>query len=162
MKVLGVKIPKEISKLCMPAKVYLVLAMISVIFYLMSMFSVHETVIEAEPEGEGVHRYTMMGLLMKLIFTILWIYILNYICKFKYGKRIAWFIVLLPFFFMALILIGMLCAVSFIALQTKKVNGLKRELELEKQKPPDKIIKKESKGDEIGYDSPLLLGSNGF
>ena len=100
-----------------------------------------------------------MGFFMKILFTILWVYILNYICKFKYGKKIAWFIVLLPFFFMALILIGMLCAVSFIALQTKKVNGLKKELEIVKQRPPEKIVKKESKGGDTGYDSPLLSGS---
>ena len=153
------KLPKAIRKLCMPAKVYLVLATISLIIYFISMINVHETVLEAEPEGEGIHHYTMMGFFMKIIFTILWIYILNYICKFKYGKKIAWFIVLLPFFFMALILIGMLCAVSFIALQTKKVNGLKKELEIQKQKPPAKIIKKESKGGDTGYGSPLLSGS---
>tara|TARA_B100000963_G_C22623641_1_gene671219 strand:+ start:940 stop:1344 length:405 start_codon:yes stop_codon:yes gene_type:complete len=128
------KLPKEIRKLCNPAKVYLLLSMISVIIYLISMFNMHSTIIEAEPEGEGVHRYTLMGLFMKIIFMILWVYILNYICQFKYGKKIAWFIVLLPFFFMGLLLIGMLCAISFIALQTKKVNGLQKELEVEKKK----------------------------
>ena len=57
------KLPKAISKLCMPAKVYLVLAMISLIIYFVSMINVHETVLEAEPEGEGIHHYTFIGLL---------------------------------------------------------------------------------------------------
>jgi len=121
------KLPSEITKLCMPAKVYLFLSLISVLFYLISMFNINTTIVAAEPEGDGVHNYTMMGLLLKLFFTILWVLLLNYICKFKYGKKIAWFIVLLPFFFMGLMLIGVMCAVSFIALQTDKVKGLQQQ-----------------------------------
>ena len=128
MKLLGLKMPDIIMNLCKPAQVYLVLSLISVIFYLISMSDVNNKVLEVEPEGEGIHHYTSGGLLVKIIFTILWIYLLNYICQFKYGKKIAWFIVLLPFFFMGLMLIGLLCAVSFIALQTSKNKGLKKEL----------------------------------
>ena len=87
----------------------------------------NETVLEAEPEGGGIQHYTFFGLVIKILFTILWIYILNYICQFKHGKKIAWFIVLLPFFFMGLMLIGLLCAVSFISLQTQKAKTLKKE-----------------------------------
>ena len=128
MKLLGFKIPDIIMNLCTPAQVYLVLSLISIILYLISMSDVNNKVLEAEPNGEGIHYYTSGGLLVKIIFTILWIYLLNYICQFKYGKKIAWFIVLLPFFFMGLMLIGLLCAVSFIALQTSKNKGLKKEL----------------------------------
>ena len=64
-----------------------------------------------------------------MIFTILWIYLLNYICQFKYGKKIAWFIVLLPFFFMGLMLIGLMCAVSFIALQSTKNKELQKKID---------------------------------
>jgi hypothetical protein len=134
MKILGITIPSEVAKLCTPAQVYLVLSLISVLIYIISMINVHDTVLEAEPEGGGVHHYTMGGLLVKVLFTLLWIYILNYICKFKHGKKIAWFIVLLPFFFMGLMLIGMLCAVSFIALQSKKTKGLENQLVVEKKK----------------------------
>ena len=35
----------------MPAKVYLVLSIISIILYMISMSNVHETVINADPEG---------------------------------------------------------------------------------------------------------------
>ena len=128
MKIAGFKLPDMITKLCKPAQVYLLLSLISVMFYLASMLDVNDKVLEAEPEGEGIHHYTSGGLVVKIMFTILWIYLLNYICQFKYGKKIAWFIVLLPFFFMALMLIGLLCAVSFIALQTSKNKILKKEL----------------------------------
>tara|TARA_B100001123_G_C15090981_1_gene939641 strand:- start:640 stop:1014 length:375 start_codon:yes stop_codon:yes gene_type:complete len=92
------------------------------------MSNVHETVINADPEGDGVEQYTLHGLIINIIFTIVWIIILNYICQFKYGKKIAWFIVLLPFFFMALIFIGVMCALSFIALQTERTKSLQKEL----------------------------------
>ena len=138
------RLPSVINNLCMPAKVYLVLSIISIILYMVSMYNVHDTIIEADPDGDGVEQYTQHGLIMNIIFTIVWIVILNYICKFKYGKKIAWFIVLLPFFFMGLMLIGVMCALSFIALQTEKTKSLKRELNIERQKqipnekPPEK------------------------
>ena len=128
MKIVGFKIPDIIAKLCKPAQIYLLLSLISVTFYLVSMSDVNNKVLEAEPEGEGIHHYTSGGLVIKIIFTILWIYLLNYICQFKYGKKIAWFIVLLPFFFMGLMLVGLLCAVSFIALQTSKNKVLQKKL----------------------------------
>jgi len=128
MKILGLPIPDTIMKMCKPAQVYLILSLISMTLYLISMLNVHDKVLDVEPEGEGIHYYTLSGLVIKVIFTILWIYLLNYICQFKYGKKIAWFIVLLPFFFMGLMLIGMLCAVSFIALQSTKNKDLQKKL----------------------------------
>ena len=128
MKVLGIPIPEMIMKLCKPAQVYLILSLISLTLYVVSMLNVHDQVLEVEPEGEGIHHYTLSGLVVKMIFTILWIYLLNYICQFKYGKKIAWFIVLLPFFFMGIMLIGLMCAVSFIALQSTKKKNYKKNL----------------------------------
>ena len=125
MKVIGFTVPEIVAKLCKPAKVYLVLSLISIIIYLISMSSVRETVLEAEPNQKDLQYYTATGLAIKMLFTVVWIYILNYICQFKYGKKIAWFIVLLPFFFMGLMFIGVLCAMSFIALQTKKAQDIK-------------------------------------
>ena len=129
MKILGFPIPDMIMKLCKPAQVYLILSLISLTLYVISMLNVHDQVLEVEPEGEGIHHYTLGGLVIKTIFTILWIYLLNYICQFKYGKKIAWFIVLLPFFFMGLMLIGLMCAVSFIALQNSKNKELQKKLD---------------------------------
>jgi len=129
MKILGSPVPDMIMKLCKPAQVYLILSLISLTLYVISMLNVHDQVLEVEPEGEGIHHYTLSGLVVKMIFTILWIYLLNYICQFKYGKKIAWFIVLLPFFFMGLMLIGLMCAVSFIALQSTKNKELQKKID---------------------------------
>ena len=137
MKILGLPIPDMIMKLCKPAQVYLILSLISLTLYLISMLNVHDQVLEVEPEGEGIHHYTLSGLVVKMIFTILYIYILNYICQFKYGKKIAWFIVLLPFFFMGIMLIGLMCAISFIALQSTKNKELQKKLD---SKPLDSKI----------------------
>jgi Na+/melibiose symporter-like transporter len=135
MKILGLPIPDTIMKMCKPAQVYLILSLISMTLYLISMLDVHDKVLDVEPEGEGIHYYTLSGLVIKVIFTILWIYLLNYICQFKYGKKIAWFIVLLPFFFMGLMLIGLLCAVSFIAIQSTKTKDLKKKLDSRPKQP---------------------------
>ena len=129
MKLLRIPVPDMIMKLCKPAQVYLILSLISLTLYVISMLNVHDKVLEAEPEGDGIHHYTMGGLVVKIIFTILWIYLLNYICQFKYGKKIAWFIVLLPFFFMGLMLIGLMCALSFIALQSTKNKELQKKID---------------------------------
>ena len=129
MKILGFTVPDMIMKLCKPAQVYLILSLISLTLYLISMLNVHDQVLEVEPEGEGIHHYTLSGLVVKMIFTILWIYLLNYICQFKYGKKIAWFIVLLPFFFMGLMLIGLIYAVSFFALQSSKNKELQKKID---------------------------------
>ena len=117
-----------IMNLCTPAQVYLALSLINILVYLISMSNVNNKVLEVEPEGGGIHHYTGGGLVVNILFTIVWICLLNYICKFKYGKNIAWFIVLLPFFFMGLIFVGLVCAVSFIALQTSKNKILKSEV----------------------------------
>ena len=140
MKILGFKIPDMIMKLCKPAQVYLILSLISLTLYVISMLNVHEQVLEVEPEGEGIHHYTLGGLVVKTIFTILWVCLLNYICQFKYGKKIAWFIVLLPFFFMGLMLIGLMTALSFIALQSNKNKDLQNALDSKPKmmRPPPK------------------------
>jgi uncharacterized PurR-regulated membrane protein YhhQ (DUF165 family) len=144
MKILGftsITVPDMIMKLCKPAQVYLILSLISLTLYVISMLNVHDQVLEVEPEGEGIHHYTLGGLVVKTIFTVLWIYLLNYICQFKYGKKIAWFIVLLPFFFMGLMLIGLMCAVSFIALQSSKTKELQKKLDSKSLDSKPKIMK---------------------
>ena len=131
MKILGfpsINVPDMIMKLCKPAQVYLILSLIGVVLYVISMLDVHDKILQAEPEGEGIHHYTMGGLLLNILFTIVWVFLLNYICQFKYGKKIAWFIVLLPFFFMGLMLIGLMTALSFISLQSNKNKDLQKKI----------------------------------
>ena len=123
-------ITKVISKLCIPAQVYMALSIVSIILYLISMFNMNDVVMAADDEikQHELRYYTLYGLIVNIILTIVWICILNYICQFKYGKKIAWFIVLLPFFFMALFLLGLICALSFITIQTQKTNLLIEQL----------------------------------
>ena len=84
--------------------------------------------------------------------------------KFKHGKKIAWLIVLLPFFFMGLMLIGLICAVSFITLQTEKTKSLKRELNIERQKqmPNEKPPEKPSFGSKNGIEYMTIHSDEGF
>lgn len=147
MKFVGITsitVPDMIMKLCKPAQVYLIISLISLTLYVISMLNVQDQVLDIEPEGEGIHLYTLSGLVIKMIFTILWIYLLNYICQFKYGKKIAWFIVLLPFFFMGLMLIGLTCAISFIALQSTKNKELQKKINSNKESNIKEIEDKES------------------
>jgi len=52
--------------------------------------------------GQSVHGFTVLGLVIKVGFAVLWTLVLNYICKrFKHGTTIAWVILLLPLFFFA-------------------------------------------------------------
>lgn len=133
MKVLGFPIPEMIMKLCKPAQVYLILSLIGLVIYIISMLNIHDTILETEPEGEGIHHYTLNGLVINIIFTIIWIYLLNYICQFKYGVKISWFIVLLPFLFMGLMLFGMILAISFISLQSEKYKDLEKKVNKDDQ-----------------------------
>ena len=115
------------NKLCDPAKLYLVLSLISVFFYVMSMESANSTLKESPFLLLIFKSPSFMGLFGKIFFTLIYVYILNYLCKYKWGKRIAWFVVLLPFFIMGLFVVGMLCAVSVMAIQSQKIKKLENE-----------------------------------
>ncbi len=96
------------NKLCDPAKFYVILTLISITIYVISMINMEEKLTFSSESETRVHNYTISGLIMKIIFAILWICLLNYICTFKnYGVKIAWIIVALPiilFFILMLIL----------------------------------------------------------
>jgi hypothetical protein len=68
---------KEFSKLCTPAKIYFVIAVISSIVALFS-------------------RINIMFILSKLVFAFLWTFILGWLCN-KGFTSISWFLVLLPY-----------------------------------------------------------------
>ena len=74
---------KEFSKLCTPAKIYFVLAIIASIFALFS--------------GMGI-----VAVVVKLFFAFIWTFILSWLCQKGY-KSLSWFLVLLPY---VLILLG--------------------------------------------------------
>ena len=151
MKLFGITVPKGIERLCQPALLYLFLTIISSTFYFFAMIRLNNDV-KINGSDVTVHDYTFMGFIFKLLISVFWIFFLNYLCKYKMGKKIAWVIVLLPFFFMGLMLIGVMCALSFIALQTEKTKSLQRELNIERKKliSDDKPSEKPSFGSQNG------------
>ena len=102
------KMPKILTRLCTPAKIYAFLALISVIFYISMM-------VEADEKNESdvdVHAYTIMGTALKVAFSLVWIVFLNYLCKKGHGNW-AWFFLFMPILLMLFMVIGILFAVSY-------------------------------------------------
>ena len=73
--------------LCTPAQVYFVLALLSCIIALFNKFD-------------------FIGIIMKLLFAIIWTMILNYICRSGY-VGVSWFLVVLPYIILLLLLAGL-------------------------------------------------------
>ena len=74
---------KFLNHLCSPAKLYLFITILGIIIALFS-------------------RIGLITVFIKLLFALLWTFILNWLCKHGY-KTLSWFIVLLPF---VIILVG--------------------------------------------------------
>ena len=85
---------KYFNKLCDPAKLYLLLAFSSVLIYL-----IHFVRLGNIP--------SIQDLVMQVAVMVIWTFILNKVCTFKYGVKISWFLVALPVIFMILGLILM-------------------------------------------------------
>jgi len=79
---------KEFSKLCTPAKIYFVLAVIACIIALFNGFGV-------------------VAVVIKLIFAFIWTFILGWLCD-KGFKALSWFLVLIPYIIILLVLLGMM------------------------------------------------------
>jgi hypothetical protein len=68
---------KIFRKLCTPAKVYLVLSFISVVIYVMSMTSYGSKI--KMLHGTDTQPHTLVGLVVQVVWVILWTALLNYI-----------------------------------------------------------------------------------
>jgi hypothetical protein len=79
---------KDFEKVCTPAKLYFALAILSI---LLGLFS-------------GFH---FMAILMKLIFAVIYTFILSWLCK-KGFTGLSWFLVLLPYVLILLMMFGVL------------------------------------------------------
>jgi hypothetical protein len=77
---------KEFSKLCTPAKIYFAIAVISTIIGLFS-------------------GLPLMYAFWKLVFAFIWTFVLGWLCN-KGFTSISWFLVLLPYIFIALAMFG--------------------------------------------------------
>jgi hypothetical protein len=79
---------KEFSKLCTPARLYFVIAIISTVVALFS-------------------KVSLLAVFIKLLFGFIWTYILGWLCKKGY-ESLSWFLVLLPYIIILLAIIGIL------------------------------------------------------
>lgn len=80
-------IPK-FDLLCDPAKLYISLVLISVVFSLYNGLQV-------------------MSAIVQVLFALFWTFVLNWICQKGY-KGVSWFLVLLPFILMVLVYLGIM------------------------------------------------------
>ena len=77
---------KEFAQLCTPAKLYLVIAIISLIFALFNHFN-------------------LIAIAIKLLFALVWTIVLSCLCD-KGFSYLAWFLVLFPYFLILLAFLG--------------------------------------------------------
>jgi uncharacterized membrane protein YgcG len=77
---------KDFSKLCTPSKIYFAIAVISIILFLFNGLPI-------------------MMIFTKIVFALLWTFILDWLCKKGY-KTISWFLVLLPYIIIALAMLN--------------------------------------------------------
>jgi hypothetical protein len=77
----------DFSKLCTPAKIYFAIAVIASVVALFS----------------GVK---VMAVVFKLFFAFIWTFLLGWLCQ-KGFRALSWFLVLLPYIFIALAMFGM-------------------------------------------------------
>ena len=123
---MNIKMPKVIQDLCQPAYVYFVLSTLSSLFY---VYSIVEKSRHFNTTDFNMYDFTISGLLLHVMFAIIWIYILNWLCKTPLGKKFAWFFVLLPFLVVALIIIGISGALSYMLMNQKKVQEIDDKIE---------------------------------
>ena len=77
----------DFSRLCTPAKIYFAIAIIASVIALFS----------------GVR---IMAVVLKLVFAFVWTFLLGWLCQ-KGFRALSWFLVLLPYIFIALARFGM-------------------------------------------------------
>ena len=94
--------------LCTPLQVFVVLAVISTILYIINMFT---TVHINDPVDPGSYlfknnaiQYGYMALVLKVVFYIMFGYLLQVLCKNRLD-RVAWIVLFLPYVLFAFIML---------------------------------------------------------
>ena len=98
--------PKSIKELCMPAMVYFVLSILTILIVLIQ--NLGNT--DRYKIGNYSCRVTNTTLLfiVKIIYVLFWTYVLNLICKDGH-KELSWILLFLPFFvFVSMVIFFML------------------------------------------------------
>ena len=91
---------KSFDRLCPPAKLYLVISLISYVFILLQNIGSHSKFTLGTYSCQ--HANPGMFLVGQAIYILLWTWLLNYICK--WNTTISWVIVLFPFILFFLII----------------------------------------------------------
>ena len=116
-------IQKQIQNLCQPAYIYLILTCVTTLMYVYMIMN------KSSYLGNDIYNYTQGGLIFHILISIAWVYILDQMCKISsVGKKFAWFLVLLPFFIISLIIIGLSCSISYVLIHQEEMNELKNKL----------------------------------
>ena len=89
---------KQIKALCTPAYIYFSLSVISILVILGQNSLGHHTYVVGQRRVNLPHTNTVY-FVVKIVGVLIWTYILQNLCKSGY-KNIAWFLVLIPFFFL--------------------------------------------------------------
>ncbi len=84
---------KTIKKLCIPAKFYLAISIISILALLF------------DPSFSSPMGVSQQISIFKILFIVVWTYILDLVCKAGY-VNVSWFFVLLPFIILLAIIVG--------------------------------------------------------
>ena len=96
---------KEFDKLCTPAKLYFVIAVISIIFTLFN-------------------RFNVVAVVINLLFALVWTLILSCLCD-KGFSYLAWFLVLFPYFLILLAFLGLYRHIEGMTMTTN--NGQRKQ-----------------------------------
>jgi hypothetical protein len=97
-----VPVPKKLADLCTPARVYFILAFVSL--FLIATQNIGNKKQYCIGRVKCNVPNTMAVFLVKILYALFWTWILHLICKSGY-KDVAWFLVLFPFVFMLVLLI---------------------------------------------------------
>ena len=116
-------IQKFISKLCTPAHIYFILSIVSTLLYIYVMINAGED----ESLNEPVHHYTFFGLIFKILWHLLFLLFIDYLCK-KGHRTIAWVVLFLPFILIIFIALMLMFIFKFFTSNKTSLGKLNQSL----------------------------------
>jgi hypothetical protein len=99
------KFSKIYNSLCPPSKLYFVISILSILVLFIQNIS-NPKIYRVGHYSVPLAHHNMLFFIFKILYVVIWTYLLNQLCKYGYGD-ISWFLVLLPFALM-FVLIGLL------------------------------------------------------
>ena len=104
------KLPHSFGDLCMPAKIYLILTFVSVISYALTMYRAKRSL--PEDSDVPIQRYTVPSVIGNIVFSTLWILLLNYLCKTGH-LTLSWVLLFAPAILMVIVVISTIFMISY-------------------------------------------------